>query len=60
MENPNRKNGKWRQLVPGSKAVKGAVERHQQNGGCICKSVSHNTSVLSRVYYCDSCGGRIQ
>lgn len=60
MKNPNYEHSKWRQLIPESKAVKGSVERHQRNGGCLCESVSHNTSVLSRAYYCDSCGDRIQ
>lgn len=60
MGNPNHKSSNWRQFVPSGKAVKGAVARHQGKGGCICKSVSQNASLLSRAYYCDSCGSRIQ
>ena len=60
MKNPNHKPSKWRQLGSGSKVVKGAVERHQRGSSCICKSVSQNTSILSRAYYCDSCNSRIQ
>ena len=60
MSNPNYKQSKWRQLGSGGKATKGAVERHQRRGGCICKSVSHNTLLLSRTYYCDSCNTRIK
>lgn len=60
MKNPNHKPSKWRQLGSSGKVVKGAVGRHQQKSSCICKSVSQNTSILSRAYYCDSCNSRIQ